>query len=117
MGAVTPQLATKGTPMSDERAVDRNWNELLQELRVTQTGLQILTGFLVTLPFQQRFSGLGSRQVLLYLVTLEVAIVATVLVLAPASLHRLLFRQQERSGWCWPAIPVPVGGSACLPRR
>ena len=40
--------------MPEEAAVDRNWNELLQELRVTQTGLQILTGFLVSIPFQQR---------------------------------------------------------------
>jgi Family of unknown function (DUF6328) len=92
--------------MSDERAVDRNWNELLQELRVTQTGLQILTGFLVTLPFQQRFSGLDSRQVVLYLVTLGVAIVATVLVLAPASFHRLLFRQQEKE---W----LVLAGNSC----
>lgn len=81
---------------TEERAVDRNWNELLQELRITQTGLQILTGFLVTLPFQQRFASLDGVQRTIYLVTLSVAVVATVLVLAPASFHRLLFRQQEK---------------------
>ncbi|MEK8228667.1 DUF6328 family protein [Oerskovia sp. M15] len=40
---------------SDDQRADRNWAELLQELRVTQMGVQILTGFLLTLPFQQRF--------------------------------------------------------------
>lgn len=82
--------------MAEEAAVDRNWNELLQELRVTQTGLQILTGFLVTLPFQQRFAVLDHGQRWLYLGVLSVAVTATILVLAPASFHRLLFRQQEK---------------------
>ena len=104
--------------MSDEPAVDRNWNELLQELRVTQTGLQILTGFLVTLPFQQRFSGLGPRQELLYLVTLGVAVSWPRCWCS----HRRASTDccsgsRRRSGWCWPATPVPVGVSACLPRR
>ena len=51
-----------GHPHRNETAaerMDRNWNELLQELRVTQTGVQILSGFLLTLPFQQRFSDAG----------------------------------------------------------
>ena len=82
--------------MSEQQAVDRNWNELLQELRVTQTGLQILTGFLVSIPFQQRFTELTDRQRTIYMVALAVALVATMLVLAPASFHRLLFRQQEK---------------------
>lgn len=81
---------------TEEQAVDRSWNELLQELRVTQTGLQILTGFLVTLPFQQRFATLDTMQTIIYLCTLSVAVVATILVLAPASFHRLLFRQQKK---------------------
>src|SRR4051812_30206429 len=50
-----------------ERA-DRNWNELMQELRVTQTGLQILTGFLLTVPFQQRFGELGPGLRVVFLV-------------------------------------------------
>lgn len=83
--------------MNEEfEAVDRNWYELLQELRVTQTGLQILTGFLVTLPFQQRFEGIEDRQRLIYLVTLSTAVLATAVVLAPASYHRLLFRQRQK---------------------
>jgi Family of unknown function (DUF6328) len=77
-------------------AQDRNWNELLQELRVTQTGLQILTGFMVTLPFQDRFKELSSLQVIVYLGTLATSVLATVLVLAPVNYHRVLFRQRQK---------------------
>ncbi|MBD7916911.1 sodium:proton antiporter [Cellulomonas sp. Sa3CUA2] len=74
--------------------MDRNWEELLQELRVTQTGAQILTGFLLTLPFQSRFSDLDAYQQDLYLVLVALAVLATVLIIAPVSLHRLLFRRR-----------------------
>ena len=59
--------------------LDRNWNELLQELRVTQTGVQILAGFLLTLPFQQRFTELDDLQTTAYLVSLSCAVLATAL--------------------------------------
>jgi len=74
--------------------MDRNWEELLQELRVTQTGAQILTGFLLTLPFQSRFGDLDAYQQDLYLVLVVLASLATVLIIAPVSLHRLLFRKR-----------------------
>lgn len=73
--------------------MDRNWNELLQELRVTQTGTQILTGFLFTIPFQQRFADLDAYQKDLYLVLVVLAVLATALIVAPVSLHRVLFRR------------------------
>ncbi len=73
--------------------MDRNWNELLQELRVTQTGVQILTGFLLTVPFQQRFDDLDEFQRDVYLVLVLLALVTTGLITAPVSLHRILFRK------------------------
>lgn len=76
----------------DER-MDRNWNELLQELRVTQTGAQILTGFLLTIPFQQRFADLDEFQRGTYLVLVLLAAVTTGLIVAPVSIHRILFRR------------------------
>jgi len=76
----------------DERH-DRHWTEILQELRVTQTGTQILTGFLLTLPFQSRFKELDQVQVGIYLALVIAACLTTVLALAPVSLHRALFRQ------------------------
>jgi Family of unknown function (DUF6328) len=52
--------------------LDRNWADLLQELRVVQTGVQLLTGFLLILPFQSRFEQLTTTQQTIYLVTLSV---------------------------------------------
>jgi hypothetical protein len=76
--------------------LDRNWDELLQELRVTQTGVQILAGFLLTLPFQQRFSDLVDVQRTAYLLSLASAVSATALLVAPVSAHRMLFRQRAK---------------------
>ncbi|WP_426561714.1 DUF6328 family protein [Angustibacter sp. McL0619] len=89
-------------PYDDQRhetrnqRLDRNWNELLQELRVTQTGVQILAGFLLTLPFQIRFAGLGSYERWLYLATVLVSCFATILLIAPVAVHRALFRRHEK---------------------
>jgi len=74
--------------------LDRNWNELLQELRVTQTGAQVLTGFLLTVPFQQRFGRLDDLEVVTYLVLVALSTTAIGLLVAPVSLHRFLFRRQ-----------------------
>ena len=83
--------------MEDEaERLTRNWNELLQELRVTETGIQILTGFLLTVPFSQRFTKLDQFQQNLYLVVLCGSVVTTGLVVAPAVFHRVLFRHGER---------------------
>jgi hypothetical protein len=79
----------------DER-LDRNWNELLQELRVAQTGVQILTGFLLTLPFSQRFGELDDLQRSVYLAVLSGSVLATGLLVAPVVFHRTLFRQGLR---------------------
>lgn len=89
-----------GEPDRNETPVeklDRNWNEILQELRVTQTGIQILTGFLLTVPFQSRFTELTHDQRVLYLVLVVLAAVTTGLMVAPVSLHRWLFRKHAKS--------------------
>ena len=79
----------------DER-MDRNWNEMLQELRVTQTGTQILTGFLLAIAFQNRFSELDRFQHNVYLGLVLAAVLTTILGLAPVNLHRGLFRQHAK---------------------
>jgi len=73
--------------------LDRNWNQLLQELRVLQTGTQLLTGFLLTVAFQSTFHGLDDWQKGLYLVVVSLAVISTVVALMPVSLHRALFRR------------------------
>ncbi|AIY19733.2 sodium:proton antiporter [Pimelobacter simplex] len=76
--------------------ITRNLNELLQELRVMQTGVQILTGFLLTVPFTERFSSLTELQQRLYLGILVTAVLTTLVIVAPVCYHRLLFRQGQR---------------------
>jgi hypothetical protein len=81
---------------SSAQRYERNWTDILQELRVTQTGTQILTGFLLALAFQQRFTALDAAQRALYLVLVVLASVSTALALTPVSLHRWLFRDREK---------------------
>ncbi|MEP7035258.1 MAG: DUF6328 family protein [Dermatophilaceae bacterium] len=85
-----------GRNESNEQRADRNWAELLQELRVTQTGVQILSGFLITLPFQQRFAELSSGYRVVFLAAFVLAMLATGLLIAPVSSHRLLFRRHQK---------------------
>lgn len=81
---------------SESERVQRNWTEILQELRVIQTGSQILTGFLLTLAFQPRFAQLDEYQHTLYLGLVVAAAAVTVLGLTPVSLHRVLFRHNAK---------------------
>lgn len=74
--------------------LDRNWNALLQELRVLQTGTQLLTGFLLTVAFQPTFRQLVPWQVTLYLIVVSLAVLSTIVALMPVSLHRALFRRR-----------------------
>jgi len=94
-----------------DRVLDRNWNELLQELRVAQTGTQILTGFLLTLPFSSGFPRLEDHQKNLYLVVLLGSVVATGLNVAPVAYHRILFRRHKRR---WLVSAANVAARAAL---
>lgn len=94
--------------------LDRNWSDLLQELRVTQTGVQVLTGFLLTLPFQQRFSTLDAVERSVYLGTVSAAVLATGLLVFPVPLHRLLFRRHARAATVAAAHRAALGGLTFL---
>lgn len=89
------QLPARPDP-DDPDTLDRNLAELLQELRVTQTGVQILTGFLLTVPFSSRFEQLDHLQRTSYLIVISGAVLTTGLVVAPAAFHRVLFRHGQR---------------------
>jgi amino acid transporter len=78
-----------------ERA-DRNWNEVLQELRVLQTGTQILTGFLLALAFQPAFADLDAGQRVFYLALVVLSALSAVVALAPVALHRMVFRRRSK---------------------
>ncbi|MCW2839072.1 MAG: sodium:proton antiporter [Aeromicrobium sp.] len=94
MGSTGKSESGRGAP--SERRLDRNWQELLQELRVAQTGVQILTGFLLTIPFTPRFEELGSTRHAVYGAVLCCAVAATLLLMTPVALHRALFHRGAR---------------------
>jgi hypothetical protein len=98
---------------STER-LDRNWASLLQELRVTQTGVQLLTGFLLILPFQERFERLTRGEITVFLAAVLFAVLATVLLVAPVGMHRILFRQHRLRTLVTAAHRCALGGLVCL---
>lgn len=72
---------------------DRNLGELIQELRVAGLGVQVLFGFLLSLPFSSRFSQLDGAQRDLYITCLVLSATATVLLIGPVAYHRMVFRR------------------------
>ena len=90
---VAPGDGRNETP--NERS-DRNWSDILQELRVALTGTQLIGGFLLAVAFQPRFEELDRYQLVLYLVLVALAGLATIVGLAPVTLHRTLFRHQVK---------------------
>jgi predicted membrane channel-forming protein YqfA (hemolysin III family) len=72
---------------------DRNLGELIQELRVAGLGVQVLFGFLLSLPFSAKFAQLSTGQRDLYLTTVLLSAAATVLLVGPVAYHRLVFRR------------------------
>src|ERR687885_2459625 len=82
---------------SEAQRADRNFNDILQELRVTQTGVQILFGFLLTLPLQARFERLDRYEKGLLVVAVLLLAVATAFIIAPVAWHRALFRHRLKT--------------------
>jgi Family of unknown function (DUF6328) len=85
-----------GRHETEAERIDRNLGELLQELRVTSIGVQVLFGFLLSLPFTTRFAMLDDAQRRLYVVDLTCAALATAVLIAPVAYHRLVFRQHVK---------------------
>ncbi|MFF5088757.1 DUF6328 family protein [Streptomyces niveus] len=83
-----------GRDESPEEQADRRWVELLQEVRVAQTGVQILFGFLLTVVFQPRFTDLSDTDTNIYLATVVLGAVTTGALIAPVSFHRMVTGRQ-----------------------
>jgi len=94
--------------------LDRNFTDLLQEVRVAQTGVQILFAFLLTLPFSSRFAVTTSTDRAVYVVTLLSAAAASALLIAPVAYHRLVFRRNRKAELVRRASRMATVGLACL---
>jgi fatty acid desaturase len=92
----------------------RNLNELLQELRVAQAGVQILFGFLLSIAFTDRYASADGYIRVTHLITVLFAAGAVALLTAPAAWHRLLFRRGRREDVIEVANRFAIVGLACL---
>ena len=99
---------------TDDQKADRRYDELLQELRVAQTGVQFLFAFLLTLAFTQRFAQITDFQRRLYVVTLMATTVASALLIGPVPMHRILFRRGLKPRLVRGADVMARGGLAML---
>jgi len=104
---------TEGTESRDEQLA-RNLNELLQELRVAQAGVQFLFGFLLAVAFTEHYARASGFEQVVHLVAVLFATVAVALLTAPAAWHRLLFRHGQRQEILRMANNTTVVGLACL---
>ncbi|WP_306328198.1 DUF6328 family protein [Streptomyces venezuelae] len=94
---------------ADERA-DRQWQDLLQETRVAQTGVQILLGFLLTVVFTPRFESLGSADKGIYILTVVLGSLATGALIGPVSFHRIVAgRRIKPHAVAWASRLIMVG--------
>lgn len=94
--------------------LDRNYGELLQELRVAQVGVQILFASLLTVVFTDRFHAISSGQRVTYVITLLAAATATALLVGPVAFHRIVFRHNQKDDLVRISHRMALGGLAAL---
>src|SRR3954470_3833967 len=103
-----------GRNESDKERLDRNLNELLGELRVALPGVQVLFAFLLSVPFQQGFAKVTDFEKSLYFATLLTTALAAALLIAPSSLHRIMFRRDVKRYIVFTANRLAIAGFAVL---
>src|SRR3954454_18357653 len=99
---------------SEAERLNRNFDDLLQELRVSQNGTQILFAFLLTVPFSNGFAKVTDFQQDVYFAALLLAAMSAAMLIAPAVMHRVLFRQHQKKELVAHASRVALGGQALL---
>src|SRR4029079_13733831 len=95
---------------TDTERLDRNLIELLQEVRVVQTGVQVLFAFLLTVPFSSRFDQITHFQRAAYFTALVGSAAASVLLIAPTAVHRILFRLGQKEYMVEVSNRLALGG-------
>jgi hypothetical protein len=109
-----PRAAPPGRNETDLERCDRNLVELLQELRVVQTGVQVLFAFLLAAPLATRFPQLTAFQRYVYFGTLLATAASAILLIAPTAYHRILFRCGDKAYLVSTANRFMLAGLACV---
>ena len=110
----TPTSSAPFGAETERERWERNFADLLQELRVAQAGVQILFAFLLTLPFAARFNAVDMFEQVVYAVSLLSAAAAAAMIIAPVAYHRMLFRQGKKPLLVRSAHRMASGGLAFL---
>jgi hypothetical protein len=105
---------SRGNRETRHERVDRELIELLNELRVALPGVQVLFAFLLTVPFTQRFGSTTEIERDIYFVTLILAALSSILLIAPSSQHRLLFRKRDKEALLFRSNAYAIAGLVCL---
>jgi len=103
-----------GRDESQGERLDRNLNELLQELRVVLPGVQVLFAFLLAVPFQQNFTKVTEFQKDVYFATLMLTALSAALLMAPSAYHRITFRLQQKDHLIFLANRFTIAGLGAL---
>ncbi len=95
---MAPEHSQRAARSEEDEAerLDRELIELLNELRVVMPGVQVLFGFLLTVPFQQRFETIDDFQRIVYFVTLLLVAASSAFLMGPSAFHRLTFREGQK---------------------
>jgi hypothetical protein len=99
---------------TDQERLNRELDQLLNELRVAMPGVQVLFAFLLAVPFQQRFGQVTDFQRTVYFVTLLASTAASALFIAPTAYHRLMFRERDKPRLIQVSSKLAVAGLVCL---
>ncbi|MDX6538923.1 MAG: hypothetical protein QOI71_533 [Gaiellales bacterium] len=83
-------------PETEKEKINRNLDQLLQELRVVLPGVQVLFAFLLAVPFSSRFGKVDSFERDVYFVALLLSAIAVAALMAPSIQHRILFRREQK---------------------
>lgn len=108
------QASPDGRRETPAQRDDRNLGELVQELRVAGLGVQVLFGFLLSLPFTNRFDRLGAGERGIYIACLVLSAVATTLLVGPVAYHRLVFRRGMKESLVRFANVMAISGLAAV---
>ena len=99
---------------TEAERLNRNFDDLLQELRVSQNGTQVMFAFLLTVPFSSGFAKVTEFQRAFYFAALILAAISAAMLIAPAVMHRVLFRQNQKKELVLAASRVAFGGQTLL---
>ena len=94
--------------------LDRELIELLNELRVTLPGVQVLFAFLLIVPFSQRFELINDLQKYAYIVALTFTALGSALLIAPTPYHRIRWRDQDKDAMLRLANRLALAGTVCV---